>query len=110
MSTTPPLTRRRLRTNAAQLASVAAASMLMPPNVQKLMAQPPRRAGTLKDIKHVVLLMQENRSFDHDFGMLSGVRGFGDPDALMLATGRTVFHKPDAASPDRKSTRLNSSH
>src|SRR3546814_7581334 len=72
MSTTPPLTRRRLLTNAAQLASAAAASMLMPPNVQKLMAQPPRRAGTLKDIKHVVLLMQENRSFDHYFGMLSG--------------------------------------
>ena len=100
MSTTPPLTRRRLLTNAAQLASVAAASMLMPPNVQKLMAQPPRRAGTLKDIKHVVMLMQENRSFDHYFGMLSGVRGFGDPDALMLSTGRTVFHQPDAASPD----------
>src|SRR3546814_18789846 len=73
--------------------------MLMPPNVQKLMAQPPRRAGTLKDIKHVVLLMQENRSFDHYFGMLSGVRGFGDPDALMLSTGRTVFHQPAAASP-----------
>jgi phospholipase C len=100
MSTTPPLTRRRLLTNAAQLASVAAASMLMPPNVQKLMAQPPRRPGTLKDIKHVVLLMQENRSFDHYFGMLSGVCGFGDPDAQMLSTGRSVFHQPDAASPD----------
>ena len=33
----------------------------------------------LSDIKHVVILMQENRSFDHYFGTLSGVRGFSDP-------------------------------
>jgi phospholipase C len=25
-----------------------------------------------------MILMQENRSFDHYFGSLSGVRGFGD--------------------------------
>jgi phospholipase C len=36
------------------------------------------RSGSLKDIEHVVILMQENRSFDHYFGTLSGVRGFGD--------------------------------
>src|SRR5206468_5664760 len=36
------------------------------------------RHGTMKDIRHVVILMQENRSFDHYFGTLSGVRGFGD--------------------------------
>ncbi len=100
MPTTPVFTRRRLLTNAAQLASVTAASLMMPPNLQKLMAQSPRGAGTLKDIKHVVLLMQENRSFDHYFGMLSGVRGFSDPDPLMLSTGRYVFHQPDAAHPE----------
>jgi phospholipase C len=33
----------------------------------------------LSDIKHVVILMQENRSFDSYFGTLSGVRGFSDP-------------------------------
>jgi len=32
----------------------------------------------LTDIDHIVILMQENRSFDHYFGTLSGVRGFGD--------------------------------
>ena len=32
--------------------------------------------SSLSDIKHVVILMQENRSFDHYFGTLSGVRGF----------------------------------
>jgi phospholipase C len=37
---------------------------------------------TLSDIRHVVFLMQENRSFDHYFGTLSGVRGFSDPEVL----------------------------
>jgi phospholipase C len=34
--------------------------------------------GKLADIEHVVILIQENRSFDHYFGMYNGVRGFGD--------------------------------
>ncbi|WP_213980960.1 alkaline phosphatase family protein [Sphingomonas sp. dw_22] len=100
MSNTPPFTRRRLFTGAAQLASLAAATALLPPNVQKLMAQTPSRRGSLKDIKHVVLLMQENRSFDHYFGTLSGVRGFGDPHALTLSSGKSVFHQPDAENPN----------
>ena len=37
---------------------------------------------SLTDIQHVVILMQENRSFDHYFGTLSGVRGFSDPNVL----------------------------
>ena len=44
------------------------------------LAAPPR-AGRLQDIEHVVIVMQENRSFDHYFGTLRGVRGFGDPHA-----------------------------
>src|SRR5580698_3953084 len=42
-------------------------------------AEPPSANPTLSDIRHVVILMQENRSFDHYFGTLSGVRGFSDP-------------------------------
>nr|WP_274616043.1 alkaline phosphatase family protein [Sphingomonas sp. ACRSK] len=63
------------------------------------MAQGPRRAGSLKDIKHVVMLMLENRSFDHYFGAMSGVRGFGDPRAMTLPGGRSVFHQPDPQNP-----------
>jgi phospholipase C len=100
MSNTPLFTRRRLLTDAAQFASVAAATSMMPLNVQQLMAQTPRRAGSLKDIKHVVLLMQENRSFDHYFGTLSGVRGFNDPKPQMLSTGKNVFHQPDTENPN----------
>ncbi len=99
MSNAPLFTRRRLVTSAAQLASLAAATTLMPPNVQKLLAQTPKRSGTFKDIKHVVLLMQENRSFDHYFGTLAGVRGFDDPRAHTLSHGMSVFHQPDSENP-----------
>jgi phospholipase C len=44
--------------------------------------------------------MQENRSFDHYFGTLPGVRGFADPAAIKLSTGRPVFYQPDPQNPD----------
>jgi hypothetical protein len=53
--------------------------------------------GTLRDVRHVVIFMQENRSFDNYFGALSGVRGFGDPAAMTLRSGRSVFHQPSGA-------------
>src|SRR4051812_10825152 len=95
-----PTTRRRLLEYAVSSAAAAAASVLMPPNVRRALAQDPPRSSLLRDIKHVVILMQENRSFDHYFGTLSGVRGFGDPAALKLADGRSVFYQPDAEIPD----------
>jgi phospholipase C len=58
---------------------------------------PNRRTGTIKDIEHVVILMQENRSFDHYFGTLKGVRGFGDPRPAKLPDGKAVWRQADAA-------------
>ncbi len=49
----------------------------------------------ISDIKHVVVLMQENRSFDHYFGAMPGVRGFSDPTAI-----NGVFKQPDPDNPD----------
>lgn len=60
----------------------------------------PPQQGSLKDIKHVVLLIQENRSFDHSFGTLASVRGFGDPVALRLSNGKSVFFQPDPENPN----------
>jgi phospholipase C len=91
-------TRRRLLQQGAGLA-LAAASSLLPPNVRKVLAKERPKRGSLRDIKHVVLLMQENRSFDHYFGTLAGVRGFGDANALKLANGRSVFYQPDTENP-----------
>jgi len=93
------MTRRRLIGSAARLAAAAAAAAVLPPNIRRALAQEPPRRGSIKDVKHVVLLMQENRSFDHYFGTLSGVRGFDDPNALTLSTGKSVFHQPDPGNP-----------
>ncbi len=88
--------RRRLLRSAA---AMAAATSLMPPNVRRALTDTAPAKGAWSDIKHVVLLMQENRSFDHYFGSLAGVRGFGDPNALTLPDGRSVFHQPDPENP-----------
>jgi phospholipase C len=68
--------------------------------VRTALAAPPPKHGGLKDIKHVVMLMQENRSFDHYYGTLSGVRGFSDPHVARLPNGRNVFYQPDPSNPD----------
>src|SRR5665213_4154982 len=94
------MTRRRMLGLTASAAAAAFASTLMPPNLRRALAAEPPRTGSLKDIKHVVLLMQENRSFDHYFGTLAGVRGFNDPAALTLPDGRSVFHQPDPQNLD----------
>jgi phospholipase C len=57
-------------------------------------------SGTISDVKHVVILMQENRSFDHYFGTLRGVRGFGDKQALSYPNGTNVFQQPDTSRTD----------
>jgi phospholipase C len=94
------LTRRRLLKHMGGIAVASAAQALMPFHVRRVLAQGPPKQGSLSDIKHVVLLMQENRSFDHYFGTLAGVRGFGDPKAMKLSNGRSVFYQPDTENPD----------
>src|ERR1700692_897878 len=44
----------------------------------------------LTDIEHVVIFIQENRSFEHYFGSYRGVRGFADQSA--------AFQQPDSAN------------
>jgi len=99
----PDVSRRRLLTSAGTLTGAALAAEFLPQNVQRALASAPSRTGAsnrLSDIKHVVILMQENRSFDHYFGTLPGVRGFSDPDAITLSTGKSVFYQPDPINPD----------
>jgi phospholipase C len=54
-------------------------------NIAKALAIPANnRTGTIKDVEHIVILMQENRPFDHHFGTLFGVRGYADPRAVKI--------------------------
>jgi len=81
------------------LAAAAAATALPCVEwVRPALAETP--AAKLSDIDHLVFLMQENRSFDHYFGTLAGVRGFGDPRPATLPDGRPVFYQPDPTMRD----------
>ncbi|MEQ4575242.1 MAG: alkaline phosphatase family protein, partial [Gammaproteobacteria bacterium] len=51
-----------------RLAALTAAGAI-PPSIGRALALPAvPRTGTLADLEHVVIFMQENRSFDHYFG------------------------------------------
>lgn len=50
---------------------------------------------SIQDVKHIVILMQENRSFDHYFGTMRGIRGFGDRFPIPLKSGLRAFHQSD---------------
>jgi phospholipase C len=88
----PELNRRRF----LQLAGATAAFSALSNSIEQAAAIPAHRlSGSIEDVEHIVVLMQENRSFDHYFGSLRGVRGFGDPRPVTLPSGKSVWHQSD---------------
>ena len=91
-----------------QLMGMTAITGALNTNIAKALAIPAHhRTGTIRDVEHIVILMQENRPFDHQFGTLRGVRGFSDPRAVKInlplqsGTGTTqvpVFLQPAGAA------------
>ena len=80
------------------LGSTSLASMF-PASIARALELPGNhRTGTIEDVEHIVVLMQENRSFDHYFGTLRGVRGYGDPRPVNLPSGKPVWYQPDGGS------------
>ena len=63
----------------------------LPKSIQAALQINPAHGSTYLDAEHIVMVMQENRSFDHSFGSLRGVRGFNDPRALQLVNGNPVW-------------------
>jgi phospholipase C len=81
-----------------QLLSAGAFASGFSSSIKRALAIPAHhRTGTIADVEHIVILMQENRSFDHYFGTLKGVRGFGDPRAVILPSGKPVWFQPNGA-------------
>jgi phospholipase C len=76
-------------------------------SLQKAFAIDPPPGSTYLDAEHVVILMQENRAFDHMYGSLRGVRGFNDPRAMTLADGNPVWLQTDSAGDTYPPFRLN---
>ncbi|WP_339678044.1 phosphocholine-specific phospholipase C [Cyclobacterium marinum] len=68
---------------------------VLPASIEKAMAINPEPGTTFLDAEHVVLLMQENRSFDHCFGKLKGVRGYNDPRTISLPNKDKVWIQRD---------------
>ncbi|NKJ45811.1 phospholipase C, phosphocholine-specific [Burkholderia sp. SG-MS1] len=90
--------RRDFLRSAAQAAGSVTALSMLPLGIRNALAIPANnRTGSIRDVEHIVVLMQENRSFDHYFGTLKGVRGFGDTRAINLPNGKPVWYQPLAA-------------
>jgi phospholipase C len=92
------MTRRQFVASAAALAGAAGLAGVLPRSLATVAAATPPHGFDLSQVKHLVFQMQENRSFDHYFGTYPGARGFSDPTAIRLPTGRTVFQQPDPAN------------
>jgi len=91
----PDVNRRRF----LQLAGGSVAATMLSDSIARALAIPANRAtGTLQDVEHIVVLMQENRSFDHYFGVMRGVRGFGDPHPVTLPSGKPVWYQADGST------------
>ncbi|WP_425518476.1 phospholipase C [Mycobacterium spongiae] len=80
------LSRRKFLGKAAALSAAAAQLNWAGPVIEKAYAAGPC-SGHLTDIEHFVFLMQENRSFDHYFGTLSGTDGFDTASPLFQQQG-----------------------
>lgn len=83
--------RRDFLKKASVFAGLSTAAHVIPSSLLKAMAIEPAAGSTYKDAEHIVFLMQENRSFDHAFGTLKGVRGFNDPRAMTQANGNPIW-------------------
>ncbi|AIV89637.1 phosphocholine-specific phospholipase C [Burkholderia pseudomallei] len=94
--------RRRFLHTIAQSAGAAAALTVFPESIRRALAIPAAsRTGTLRDVEHIVVFMQENRSFDHYFGHLRGVRGYNDRFPIPLPNGKPVWYQPSKANPGK---------
>ncbi|MGJ1206255.1 phosphocholine-specific phospholipase C [Sphingobacterium lactis] len=85
--------RRDFLKKASMLAGATAAIHVMPASIQRALAIEAKAGSTYLDAEHIVFLMQENRSFDHCFGTLKGVRGFNDPRVMRQPNGLPVWYQ-----------------
>ena len=88
--------RRDFLADSARLVAGAAAETVFPPSIQRALSIPAyHRTGSVHDVRHIVILMMENRGFDHYFGTVRGVRGFGDRHPIPLESGKPVWFQSD---------------
>ncbi|HET9720362.1 MAG TPA: alkaline phosphatase family protein [Solirubrobacteraceae bacterium] len=88
--------RELLRAGATGAAAIGASTLLRSSLISRALAAAPSGCAGLDSIEHVVILIQENRSFDSYFGTLGGVDGFGSRRVEQLddGSGLTIFAQP----------------
>lgn len=99
--------RREFLKKAALLAGGSGLWNTLPASIQKALSINPAPGTTFEDAEHVVFLMQENRSFDHCFGTLQGVRGYNDPRAITIPGKVPVWLQPNKQGQRYAPFRLN---
>jgi len=100
-------TRREFIKRAALLSGAPGVWSLLQNSIERAYAIEPELGSTYLDAEHIVMLMQENRSFDHCFGALQGVRGFNDPRAITLPNKNPVWLQTNASGETYGPFRLN---
>lgn len=88
-------TRRDFLKKAIILSGSGGISAALPKSIRRALAINPEKGSSYLDAEHIVILMQENRSFDHTFGTLRGVRGYRDPRAITLPNKNLVWLQND---------------
>ncbi len=99
--------KREFLKKASLLAGGVGMKHALPASIQRAFAINPEPGSTFLDAEHIVFLMQENRSFDHTFGTLQGVRGFNDPRAITLPDKNPVWLQTNNAGETYAPFRLN---
>ncbi|MEI9920415.1 MAG: phospholipase C, phosphocholine-specific [Bacteroidota bacterium] len=99
--------RREFIRKAALLSGMGGLASVLPPSIARAFEINPAAGTTFLDAEHVVILMQENRSFDHCYGTLNGVRGFNDPRAIRLPNGKPVWYQTNEKGQTYAPFRLN---
>jgi phospholipase C len=91
------MTSRRDFLKLASLLAAGGFGQQMLPAIARAASIDPEPGSTCLNAEHIVILMQENRSFDHLYGTLRGVRGYNDPRAMTLPGGNPVWLQASAS-------------
>lgn len=85
------MNRRSFLEKSALMMAGLGTSQFLHPAILKAVNILPAEGSSFYDAEHVIILMQENRSFDHAFGSMKGVRGFLDKSSFIKKDGKSVF-------------------
>ena len=90
------ITRRDLvRAGAAAGALAGVETLAAPAKVLEKVLAAPSACGSLSNIEHVVIFINENRSFDSYFGTYRAVKGFHNKAPLLNdGSGKSIFYQP----------------